>query len=154
MQPISAIDKTKNPVTGEVISLPDTMFAITGEISMADDASPEPRLQIEEPYYRFGEDIHLVMLDIRKGEGPHQPRLDSYLYKVNENDLRNPLVKTVDAQLSYGALMRASVFRWMKFPKDSETQVFSLRAGFKTNDAAKIPALIRTTILSDYPDRV
>lgn len=76
----------------------------------------------------------------------------AYRDKGNQSPLRSPLVRSVDAELSYGAIMRASVFRWMKFPKDGETQVMSLRAGFKTNDERKIPDLVREVIVKEYPE--
>lgn len=153
-EPITALDI---PYTGKRVRLRDTLFAGGNhliDVNPRDKSARDIMLQPDQPHYRFGDDMGFIMFDPREGTGEWQPRVDTVVWRVNYEKLMDPAVDPVEADYTFSALMRASVFGWTGIDEDDRAQMFSMKVGKKFTSLEQLPSLTKKRIVDQYPDRV
>lgn len=151
---LTPIREIRNPVTGKVVETPDTLFASATPMKVGAPGAADVLLQPDRPHFRIGRDVRFVMLDIRAGEGSHQPRVDSATWSIPYDVLMDPRRAMVEADYSYTALLRASVFASAGAAADDPTQLLILKSGIKVNSVDALPDFVKATIAKQYPDRL
>lgn len=149
------IDSYYNPRLGREIELRHTMFGGSGTALDPSDPKPNLIMQQDEPHYMMGDKIGFVMFDPRLGEGPFQPHIDSAIFLVDRDGLMDPSTSSVEADYSFTATLKASVYSWSKIPAEDDTRMVSLKVGRKVvGGAASLPPEFRSSIAALYPERL
>jgi hypothetical protein len=151
---LTPIQQVRNPVTGGMVDTPDTLFASSSQLKVGAPGVADVLLQPDRPHFRVGRDIRFVMLDIRAGEGAYQPRVDTATWSIPYEILMDPRRAVVDADYSYTALLRASVFASTGVAADDPTQLLILKTGIKVNSVDALPDFTKSTIVKSYPERL
>ncbi len=150
------IDSYYNPYLGREMPMKYTLFVGSGfEVDLAGDAPADPILQSDEPHYRIGDDIAFIMFDPLTQEGPRQPRVDMVTWRTNYEELINRKKKSVEAEYSYSATMRASDYaHWSGVEQGDPAQMLTSRTGRKVTALEDLPQECHDLIVSKFPDRV
>lgn len=143
----------ENPLTGNILRLPDTLFALTLPVRLGGDLHIRDTTEAAQPWFHFGAYLDLVSLAVRGGDGPHQPSLDSSVWRVRHDELMDPERPLVDAHYSQSALVRASLVQWTGYEPDDPTQMLISKSGLKVNAREALPEAVHSWILDKYPER-
>lgn len=143
----------ENPLTGNVVRLPDTLFALTLPVRLGEELHVRGTTEADQPWFRFQEYLDLVSLAVRAGEGPHQPSLDTSVWRVRHDELMDPERPLVNAHYSQSALVRASLVQWTGYEPDDPTQMLISKSGLKVNAREDLPESVHAWILTKYPER-
>ena len=145
-----------NPYVEREIPLKYTLFAGGGiEVDLSGDAPVDLITQSDEPHYRIGDDIAFIMYDPIASDGAFQPRMDTVTWRVNYDDLMNPEKPLIEAEHSYMALMKASVYKnWSGVADGDPAQIVTNKVGRKATSLEALPKECHDYIISQFPDRV
>lgn len=150
------ITSFSNPYVGREMPLKYTHFAGGGfEVDLSGDTPADPIVQSDEPHYRIGDDIAFIMYDPRAGDGPFHPRMDTVTWRANYKDVMNRRKSTVEAEHTYTAVMKASVYDLWSGAEDGDpAQVVTSKTGRKVTSVEDLPQECHDYIVSKFPDRV
>lgn len=149
------IESLHNPYTDKRVALKDTLFAGGGStLSLKPDAPVSPIIQSDEPHYRMGDDIEFIMFDPRAGSGAFQPRIDTVVWRTNYDALMDPTTAAVEADYTFSAILKASVYPWSGIDDGDPAQMLTMKTGRKVNSLEALPREVHDTLVSQYPERV
>lgn len=100
-----------------------------------------------------GDEISYTVLGSAQKDGPQQPRCDVGFWTVKRDDLMNPSLRSIDTRRDYSVIQKMTEYSWYGAELGDEAQIFVHLTGLKTQNIARLPALIKTNILDRFKGR-
>lgn len=116
--------------------------------------SPEQRQARKNPYMVWGDQLSVFLAGLFQNEGPNQPRMDGSIWTSDYKQVMDPKVDLVKTDYNFAGLMRAWERPWMGVGKDDAAQLLWNVKGTKLHSVDDFPQVIKTHMISKYPDRV
>jgi hypothetical protein len=100
-----------------------------------------------------GDTVSYTVLGASQFDGPHQPRCDVGFWSVARSDLMNPAKRAIDARHDYSVIQKMTEYPWFGAERGDPTQLFCHETAIKTQNLARIPPLVKSSILEPHRAR-